>query len=295
MTEKLLVVTYNDDLPQFEVMAHCLNRNWQGNPKITVVFGKPNPGSAHLPGDIETAKNIVAQEFDSRWSVEVIDGSINNIIGYQEQQINKIRFSLDTDDTIVFDSKDFLLKPADLRYFKIDNQYRIGYINNNQTFDDMYPSIKDIVTVSKDTPTTFITTPWIWPKQQLQKYWDFLQNKFGPYTQWQSIPGGSEWAGFFAYTWNDVKSTMPMTSDEYEFVNFGGVWQSADLAAIQDQITEFGRWPERRIWKHNRKVRSIDTVPYTAQVLSMYGIDQKVIDRWTQQHIDRMSLIDLRH
>lgn len=295
MTEKLLVATYNDDLPQFELMAHCLNRNWQGNPKITIVFGKPNPGSAHLLDNIESARNIAAREFDDRWDIEIINGAIDRIPGYQEQQINKIRFSLDTVNTIVFDSKDFLLKPADLSYFKLDEQYRIGYIKNNQTFNDMYPAIKSIVNVSNNTPATFITTPWIWPNHQLQKYWNYLQNKFGHFTNWQGMPGGSEWAGFFAYTWNDPTSSMPMTSNEYEFVNFGGVWQSADLAAIQVQIDEFGRWPERRIWKHNRKVRSIDVIPYTAQILSMYGIDQTVIDRWARKHAERISLIDLYH
>jgi hypothetical protein len=40
MIHKLLVVTFQDDLAQFEMFCYCLTKNWQGQKNLIVVIGK---------------------------------------------------------------------------------------------------------------------------------------------------------------------------------------------------------------------------------------------------------------
>ena len=42
VSNKLVVVVYDQDLPQFQVFCHCLNKYWQDTRNLTVVVGKPD-------------------------------------------------------------------------------------------------------------------------------------------------------------------------------------------------------------------------------------------------------------
>lgn len=295
MKEKLLTVVYNDDIPQFEMLCHCLAKNWQGNKHLTVVVGKPNPATVHLPGNIETVRSIVKEKFNHNWAVEVVDGAIGTLHGYQEQQLNKIRFSLnDADCTIVLDSKDFLLKPGNLSDFYQDDVYRIGYFHSNRLFLDFYPDVAKVVdNISPNTPTSFFATPWIWEEQQLSKFWTYLQARYGQYTSWTEMPGSSEWAAFFAYTFNDPMSTMKLSSNEYAYVMFGGVWNDQTVQGALEQLSEFWRWPERKFWKHTRKVFDPFLVVVTVAALQQAGIEQAAILKWANAVLARMPNIDI--
>lgn len=283
--EKLLVVTYDQDLPQFEMMCHCLNKNWQGTKRLTVVYGKSVDPLIDMDQQIN---EIIQQNFNDQWSIDIHDGRISIIDGYHEQQINKIRFSLDSDDTIVFDSKDFLLKKSNLDDFKQDHRYVISYHKSNKNYNDLYPRAKEVVPEIHDhTPTTLYLTPWIWPRSQLEKFWNHLIAKFGPFEQWQEFPGHSEWATFFAYTYHDTSRTIEITNDEYEHIKFGGAWSFQDFSGGLEQMQEFDRWPERKVWKHTRRTRDPALVVISAMVLEKYQIDRKLIARWAKSNLDR--------
>jgi hypothetical protein len=294
MTHKLLVATYEADWAQFKLCCHCLVKNWQGNRFLTVVWGKPHPDTLE-PITIEYVKSCLAEIFDQSWQVEVIDGKIPNLAGYYEQQVNKIRFSIDPrfQDTIVFDSKDFLLKPTGITFFKPDDQYRVAYFNNGNSFRDQYSMATVIVdTVPENVPTPFNTTPWIWSVDQLQKFWSHMQTKFGPCQEWKQFPGATEWINFFIFNFCDKNSTMPMTDAKYEFVNFCGIWQTLSIEQIEQQITEFAKWETMRIWKHTRKDSTESKVRMTEKVLGTYAIAQSVIDNWRDHHLADIGQTD---
>jgi hypothetical protein len=291
---KLFIATYSGDLAQFELCCHCLNKNWLGNQAITISWGQPNPLHTET-SDIGSFTNLVKDIFDSSWQVEVVDGAMHGMAGYCEQQVNKVRFSIDPrfQDTIVFDCKDFLLKPTDIDFFKPGDRYRVAYFKNGNTFRQQYVPALDILDhVPDGVPTPFNTTPWIWATAELEKFWTHMQARFGPYQTWKTFPGATEWSNFYIFNYCDAESVMPMTDDEYEFVNFCGIWQTLSLEEIQQQASLFDCWDSMRIWKHTRKDSTPQKVEITEQVLKKYGIEQSVIDRWKTQHLAEISTAD---
>jgi hypothetical protein len=290
--EKLLIATYSGDLPQLELCCQCLKKNWTGNKFLTVAWGKPNPAYPDL--DIAQVKNLIEHILDG-WIVEIVDGNIPGLPGYYEQQVNKIRFSIDKrfDDTIVFDSKDFLLKPTGIDFFKSDGLYRIAYFKNGPTFASQYQSALEVMDhVPDNLPTPFNTTPWIWSVSQLQKFWQYMQNRFGSYLDWKTFPGATEWIDFYIFNYCDKDSVMPMTDDEYEFVNFCGVWQSLTVDEIKQQAIEFQKWESIRVWKHTRKDSNIDKISLTQQILLDYGIEKSSVEHWRDSHTAQLGQID---
>lgn len=292
--EKLLIATYNGDLPQLELCCHCLKKNWLGNRFLTISWGKPNPTDRRSK-TVDQVRDLVTNILGTTWDVEIVDGVIPGMPGYYEQQVNKIRFSIDPrfTDAIVFDSKDFLLKPTGIDFFKPDGLYRVAYFKNGQTFSEQYQQALEILDQSPEhMPTPFNTTPWIWSVSQLEKFWSYMQNKFGDHRSWKTFPGATEWINFFIFNYCDKDSSMPMTDDEYEFVNFCGVWQALDLDDIQRQIDEFVKWDSMRIWKHTRKDSTIDKINLTEKVLLKYGIEKSVIEHWRNSHQYDLGRID---
>lgn len=295
MTHKLLVATYSGDLAQFELCCHCINKNWKGNRCITISLGQPNPLYQGEVFDTISIKEVATGIFDRDWQIEVVDGAIHGMSGYCEQQVNKVRFSIDPrfQDTIVFDCKDFLLKPTDIDFFKPDGRYRVAYFKNENTFKEQYVSALAMFDhIPDDVPTPFNTTPWVWSSSEVEKFWSYMQSRFGLYQSWRTFPGATEWSNFYIFNYCDSESVMPMTSAEYEFVNFCGIWQTLSLEDIQQQACEFDRWDSMRIWKHTRKDSTPQKVEITEQVLKKYGIEQSVIDRWKKQHLVEISISD---
>jgi hypothetical protein len=293
--QKIFIASYSADLPQLELCCHCLSKNWLGNKFLTVSWGQPNLSYQNNNHNIEYVKNLLSNIFDDTWQVEIVDGAIPGLPGYYEQQVNKIRFSIDPrfQDTIVFDSKDFLLKPTGIEFFKPDDQYRVAYFKNGNSFKDQYSLATVIVDkIPENVPTPFNTTPWIWSSEQLQKFWGYMQKKFGPYQEWEQFPGATEWIDFFIFNFCDKNSTMPMTDAEYEFVNFCGIWQTLSIEQIEQQIVEFANWETMRIWKHTRKDSTELKVRMTEKVLGTYGIAQSVIDKWRNHHLAEIGHTD---
>ena len=127
MSHRLLVATYQDDLRQFEMFCHCLNKNWQSDRKLIVALSKNT--------DTEQVRLIIYSHLPG-WEVDIKQTVHPYSNGYTEQQVNKILHSIDltVDEVIVFDSKDFLLRPCGIDDFKINNQYRVTFYNPGQRY-----------------------------------------------------------------------------------------------------------------------------------------------------------------
>lgn len=272
--EKLLVATYHDDLHQFEMFSHCIVKNWQGNPRLDVVLGKGT--------DVATVQSIIDDIFPTSWTVRIHECAIDHKNGYLQQQVNKVFYSIDNefDDVIVFDSKDFVLRPMDLNTFKHNDQYRATFYIPSQQLVDLCPAIASITDQDvSSVPSTINLTPWIWRTDQLKKHWNYLNDQFGDYHFWNDYPGGGEIYSFFTYTWLDKNSTMRWQSPDNNPLLLGGGWTNQSYDGMLEEAHDFDRWEERKIWKHSRKLPDVRCFDVTRGVLLKYGIGKEIIDR----------------
>lgn len=271
--EKLLVATYDQDLLQFEMFCYCINKNWQGNQFLTVVLGQGT--------DIEKVR-FITDSILPEWTVEINQCATDNENGYLQQEINKVVYSIDQrfSDVIVFDSKDFMIRPCQFALFRYNGKYRATYYYPDQHLVDICPGILESTTqdVSK-VPFVLNLTPWIWNVEQLSRCWKNLNQRFGDYRQWQRFHGGSEIYSFFAFTWTDTDSLMSWHRPDENPLIIGGGWTHQTYEGIVQEAQDFDRWTERKIWKHSRKLEDPRCLDVTRSVLLKYGIEQEIIDR----------------
>jgi hypothetical protein len=274
MTHKILVVTFQDDLSQFEMFCYCLNKNWQGQKDLIVVIGKNT--------NDQRVQDIVSQAFSNEWTVEIKPTACPTKIGWHEQQINKVFYSVNSnaDDVVVFDSKDFMLKPCDFSTFKSDNRYRITYYLPGKLIDSE-PKISKLVDKKVDhLPNISNLTPWVWNVNHLTKFWNHLNNRFDSYTTWKQFPCCSEWISYYVFAWTDEASGIQWHKNpkKMPFLSSGG-WADQTYESMIQQADQFDQDTTSVIWKHNRRLPDLRSLEVTKSVLSKYGIEQAIIDR----------------
>lgn len=279
MSDMLLVVVYDQDLPQFDVMSWCLNCNWQGYKNITVVY----------QGDIgSTVLDVVAKNFSADWQVNCVNGDslAPNLSGYDQQQVQKIIFSIQSgfEHVIVFDCKDFLLKPANSNLFKKDNKFLYVPTVPNDTFSNFYPvefaAIKT-PSSSPDIVPVLILTPWIWNTSQLTRYWNHVLNIFGNIPLWKIFPPISELASFY-YFCSAIDGDPISTYSTDQFMPMGGVWDSESTEQRLQNAKNFDRFDSTVVWKHHRRINDIGGTVVTALQLQKYGVPANIIAKWAE-------------
>jgi len=267
--EKILIPTYVDDQIQFEMFCHCLQKNWQGEKNITVVIGKPY--------DADIAKKVdttIERNFDSSWNIEVFDGTIGGVHGLCEMGINKHKYS--DCNTLVLDAKDFLLKPSDMSDYK-NELYTINFYFPGNTHSDLY----DQVPGDSDVPAVSTMTPWIWSPALLEGYMKWLEQCYGKHNTWKNYPGGFEYCTWFVWAWNNPEIKHLIHTDPQNCpLRFGGIWPGQNAERALQEEKDFARWPERKWWKHSRKVNDPGCLEVTCTVLKKYGIDPDYVDDW---------------
>ncbi len=286
MNEKLMVMTYDLDLPQLMMMCHCLDKNWKGQKKLTIVCGKSGRG-LEKSYCIDQTHIILDQYMADDWIVDVVPSVESHMTsGVDELQLNKVLFSLDIDttDTIVLDSKDFLLKPADLSDFIIDGNYRVQYFQTDQKFSSIYPTISKFIDVADDLPATLVLSPWVWKNSQVRNYWQLVQQIFGPYYTWKEFPFFCEWAGFYAFTVMNQTNMKFCDRKDGDWVPAIGIWTHQNYENALTQAENFDRWTVHKFWKHSRKVQDPRCLNITVDVLRRYNIDDSVIKCWRDQN-----------
>jgi hypothetical protein len=229
----------------------------------------------------EKTQNIVDQ-YLPKWIVEIIDGRHPDHNGYREQAVNKIKFSIDHrfEDVIVFDSKDFLLRPLGLENFKVNDQYRVTFWLE-QRYIDMYPDSKNLLDQDMShVPSVLNLTPWIWNVDQLEKYWRYMLDRFGYYLDWPDMfVAGTESDTYYAYTYCDSNTSIKFLSPDENPLLVGGGWTHQNYQGMLDEAKAFDQWPERKIWKHSRKLEDPRCLDVTVAVLKKYDIGQEIISR----------------
>jgi len=289
MSTKLLAVTYDNDLPQFKLMCYCLNKNWFGNRNITIVYGKnEQENKSYNIGD--DVKHICHRFFDSSWNVEIEHGIETKMSGHHEQQLHKILHSMDDryEDVIVFDAKDFMLKPGNETDFKHNSNYNIAYMETSQNMDDIYPEInKSFPDLTTNIPPVHVLTPWIWNTKQMHRLWDYVTSIYGTnYSEWTEFPGAWEWAVYYTFTENDVDrvANYNRPNPYNKFVITGGVWNGQTLEGAKSQYHEFSKYNERKYWKHTRKTIGNHFISITSMLLQDYQIPHDIIVEWAYEN-----------
>lgn len=272
---KILIPTYVDDQIQFEMFCHCLQKNWQGEKNITVVIGKPY--------DADIAKKVdttLMRNFDSSWHIEVFDGTISNVHGLCEMQTNKHIYS--DVDTLVLDAKDFLLKPSDMSDYK-NELYTANFYFPGHNHSDLY----DRVPGDSDVPAVSTMTPWIWSPALLEGYMEWVESHYGKYNTWQNYPGGMEYCTWFVWAWNNPEIKKLIHTDPQNCpLRFGGIWPGQSAEGALQEEKDFDKWPQRKWWKHTRKVNDSVCLEVTCRVLKKYSIDPDYVDAWQERKKD---------
>jgi hypothetical protein len=257
--EKIVVGTYEEDIKQFEVFCYCLNKNWTGNKHIAVFVGSHNG----MPGDVNEVTCIV-DRYLKDWDRTVVDGGQPDASdGYAEQNINKIINSFGTPTSIVFDSKDFVLRPLGYEDFIIDNTLALSYFNTSQTHYDLYPDSRQIAD-NLDIPTTLNLTPWIWDTVILKEMWDKHRHGFynNDYTEWDS---------YLTYAYGKIE--FPPFEER---VIIAGGWTHQTYDGMLEQAKDMKEYAHKKIWKHSRKLEDSRTVEVTCDVLEYFGIPRSI-------------------
>jgi len=267
--EKLLVCTYDGDKDQFEIFCQCLTKNWKGNQFLTVVVNS----SKDWPATNHHAKQTASKCLPN-WTVEFIDGRHPSGNGVNEMLINKVRYSIDDrfEETIVFDAKDYLLRPADLSVFKQGNNYRTVFILD-QPHQEMYPdSVKLFDFDISDIPAMINLTPWVWNTYQLKKYWQYMNIRFGPWEKWHQYPGGMDADTYYLYTVCDTRKSFEFFDKDHNPIIVSGGWTHQTYKGMLQEAEDFETWQERIVWKHSRKLEDPRCAEVTNQMLRKYSI-----------------------
>lgn len=284
MSDKIVVVVYDQDLPQFELMCYCLNKNWIGNKYLSVVC----QDSAIL---VEV-QNIITQTFDNDWFVTISLGvDVPGMIGDDKQQINKILHSIDSkfENVLIFDCKDFLLKPTDSSFFlKEGIYYQVQYNDDqNLSFYNGYPEVSKAL--DKDSTVNiksiYNVTPWFWNVSQLQKLWNFTINKYGPVEHWKSFPLISEFASYYLYSVTDPETNIKFNTNR-DFMPFEYIHSSSLIENDTRSIATFIDFDFKRVWKHHRNSSHPTKIVITASVLQKFNIPIDIIIRWVDKKIN---------
>jgi hypothetical protein len=168
----------------------------------------------------------------------------------------------------------------DLTTFKHNDRYRATFYLPGQQLKDLCPEIASIIDQDvSSVPSTINLTPWIWRVDQLEKTWQYLNERFGDYHFWTEFPAGGEIYSFFSYTWLDDHSTMRWQSPDNNPLLLGGGWTHQSYEGILQEAQDFDRWSDRKIWKHSRKIDDLRCLDVTRNVLLKYGIEKEIIDR----------------
>jgi hypothetical protein len=253
-------------------MSYCLNKNWQGRKYITVV----------LQGNIHSeVSSIVEKHFSQDWHVDIVSSFPNkNMSGYDLQQLDKILHSFDdtVQDVIVFDCKDFLLKPIAEDYFKYNNDYQITKIT--ELFSEFYPNEYFAMEATDRNLTAILNiTPWIWNVEQLRKYWSYVTIKYPiDLGQWTTFYPRSEIASYYFYTQSIDPSPLIKFSDEL-FMPTGGIWDNDSFSDTLQVVENFDIY-KSAIWKHHRRIVDKDKTAITAIQLQKYHIPIDIIVNW---------------
>ena len=285
MSYKMLVTTYRDDIKQFHMFCYTLAKNWQGKKDLIVCIGANEDTKSYL--------DITSTVFSSEWLIE-IKTSLHAYptAGYTEMQVNTVYYSVTSgvDDIIVWDCKDFILKPCDDTMFIKNGQHRLTKRFHNIKMVDMgYDFSGFLDEPFDDLPGLNNIRPWIWNVEQLRRCWEYLNQRFGDYKTWHNFPGpgffpgGTEIYSYYVFAMKDTNRSVEfidINHEKYNALMYAGAYSNMTYENLLVEAENFNLWPDLIVWKHSRRHNHDPRfLEVTKSMLFKYGIDKQFIDQ----------------
>lgn len=285
MTYRMLVTTFYGDLDQFKMFCYCLNKNWQGKKDLIVCIGSNEDATVY--------STIVDKAFSSEWLVE-IKPSLHAYptTGYTEMQVNTIYYSVTSgvDDIIVWDCKDFILKPCNDNMFVKNGQHRLTKRFHDIKMVDMgYDFSRFLDEPFDDLPGLNNVRPWIWNVEQLRRCWEHLNQRFGDCNTWHDFsgpgffPGGTEIYSYYVFAMKDTNRSVEfidINNEKYNALMYAGAYSNMTYENLLTEAENFDLWPDLIVWKHSRRHNHDPRfLEVTKSMLFKYGIDKQFIDQ----------------
>lgn len=299
--EEILVVVYWSDIPQFELFCYSLSRFWQGNKKIKIIISRKihtehNKDTTLINSTkIEKIVTDIAKFYFDGWSRKIfVNGITSWATGWHEQQVCKVLGSLETysEDIVVFDSKDILLKNMSLDDFKDKNYYLIDRrkdsVDLNDHFSYKYWNISNKV----DYVFPSNLTPWIWNREDLFLYNKQIESKENKKLEnIEFFPGHYEIENYFVFNKYLIKNPkfkyVERKTELFHYCNFHDIENYNRLTSVS-KASYLTNWPEDlKILKIHRKFyKNEDFKKYVSVVLKHFDFPRDLIDRWKHQFGD---------
>lgn len=254
MNHSLLIVVFYDDLPNFKIFCYLLNKFWQGNKKIKIIYSK----STKIPKEL-IDKNILdeisktTKLFLTNWDIEIIKGLKTKLRLWYEQQWYKVLFSsFDNEDyTIVFDCKNFISSPMNVDDFIENND--ILYIESD--VDKFTKYCVEYFNTTLESNISMIT-PNIWKNNEVLAYKEYLIKKSGLAENWFIFPCEADYIGYYFFKKHVLKhNNFKKASHKVGFVS--------------------------KIKKHHR-TRQFKDINLTAIWLKELNLDLIYIEEWIE-------------
>jgi len=281
----MLVTTFLQDIKQFHMFCYTLAKNWQGHKDLIVCIGSNEDPCRYL--------DITSVIFTPEWRIE-IKPSLHAYptAGYTEMQVNTVYYSVTSgvDDIIVWDCKDFVLKPCNYDMFVKNGQYRLTRRFRDIKMVDMGYDFSGFLDVPfDDLPGLNNVRPWIWNVEQLSRCWNYLNQQFGNCNTWQNFlgpgffPGGTEIYSYYVYAMKDPARSIEfidMDNEKYNALMYAGAYSNMTYENLLVEAENFDLWPDLVVWKHSRRHNHDPRfLEVTRSMLLKYGIDKEIIDQ----------------
>lgn len=200
MTHRLLISTFYNDLPNFKICVNLLNKYWEGNKALTVIYSLMLPNGALLDkNEIVTFLEKTLSENLLDWDY-VIKPALKTKMksGWEEQQLSKLFYSQEhnEDYTVIFDSKDFIHSKMYFEDFFRNSKMKVIPLDQGcYKFIDRCRSLFDL---SKNTFHPDPISPWVWENKVLKDLYKMITENFGDYLLWEYFPG-SEYMNYYYF------------------------------------------------------------------------------------------------
>lgn len=265
MNHNLLVVVFYDDLPNFKIFCYLLDKFWQSNKKIKIIYSE----STKIPKEL-IDKNIsneitdITKLFLKNWDTEIIRGPRTKLRLWFEQQWYKVLFSsYDNEDyTVVFDCKNFICQKISIDDFIEDNN--ILYIES--TTDKFTKYCEKYFNINLDSNISMIT-PNIWKNNEVLAYKNYMIEKSGPSESWIVFPCEADYVGYYFFKKHILKhNNFKKTSQKAGFVS---------KIKKQHRIRQFKNIDITAKWLQEQNLNSIYIEEWVNNSTKIYSILQK--------------------
>lgn len=272
----LITAVHKYDTPNIFLQAHSLLKHWEGD-KNWIIYAD----------DIAAFKFVTDHILPlmSGWNVRVTNKKYKASDGWIRQQIVKIYESsqVQTDYSLILDSKNFLIKPASMDTFLNGGIWFMELKDCDFYKENMHVS-ENLLGFKNKIKIPASITPWIWKTTIVNE----LICKLPNFDQWETVPG-TEW---FLY--------WLIAQDKVEWISKGwvsGLWAGDQFIKQSQQTVEsLPDLVELYWWAHHHTHISIDAKNITKSLLLTTETiaNQDLLEKWDSM-IDELSTKDENH